>query len=564
MKSILKSLMSVAAAALALTSCSTDAAEEVILKGERKPLKVNATIDRTRTSLAADHVNLEWSEGDTIKLYIGESATENDVITHKIGGEITAAYNEGDKVFACYTSYKHDYNSKDVTAVNIEIPKEQKQTEANVFAGQNLPMVAQGTIKDGKVDLTFKPVGCVLVFNVYGPAGDEKIQSIKFETSVGCCGYSNCDLTAETLVYEPYKNNTLAAVTLATSVATGTSKPTDTKKGENQIYLVVAPVNYPAGSKFIVTTDAGKTFTFVTSNDIDCSQNTARVVNLNLANAAEMQPAIEVPTISQLSSDKADGLVIENIVFKNIATAGVDPADIVGVYSDPDLATPLENSWLTITANGELFASGKLYYNVAANDTAEDRTAYIGIKCAGVQAVIAITQVAKGASTDKYYVKVTSNLEDWTGEYLIVYEDGAKALNGGLTDIDVADNVISIEITQQGVLSNETTNASLVKISKLESSTDEYKYIMQASSSYYLYSSNNKKNTLDSSTTYSNATKNPNSISVNGGSVTIQSKTTSKVLRFNAGTNSGNRFRYYKSTSTDTNLKSIQLYKLQE
>ncbi len=393
MKSILNSLMSVAAAALALTSCSTDATEDVTLKGERKPLEVNATIDRTRTSMAANHDDLEWSEGDEIKIYIGKSATENDVILHKIGDKITAAYKEGDQVFACYTSYEHDYNSKDVTAANIEIPKKQIQTEANVFAGQNLPMVAQGTIANGKVDLLFKPAGCVLVFNVYGPAGDEKIQSIQFETSVGCCGYSNCNLTVDPFVYQAYGQNTLATVTLDTPAPIDAEMPTDTKVGKNQVYLVVAPVNYPAGSKFIVTTDAGNTYTFETKNGIDCSQHTARVVNLNLANAPEMQPAIEVPTVPQQSADGAE-LVIKDIVFKNIDINVDQPS--IKAYSDAELTEELASSWITFS--NPVIEAGVLKCNIAANPDEAERTAYIGIKCAGVQAAIAVTQVAQGST----------------------------------------------------------------------------------------------------------------------------------------------------------------------
>lgn len=552
MKSMLKSLMSVAAAALALTSCSTDATEEVLLKSEPRTLEVNASIDQTRTAMAANHIDLEWSEGDEIYLYIGADTTKADVIKHTIGDKITnVTYNEGDMVYANY-SLNNSY-SNGAKAAEINIKNAQNQTEANVFAGENLPMVATGIIKDGKVDLTFKPVGCVLVFNVYGPAENEKIKSIKFETSVGCCGYDYCDLTAETLVYEPYKNNTSAAVTLGTPAAIGSSKPNDTQIGENQVYLVVAPVNYPAGSKFVVTTDAGETYTFETSSAIDCTTKTARVVNLNLAKAPEMKPAIEVPAVPQQESAAGD-LQIEGIVFKHFAASEVEKAE-AGVYSDAELTQPLDNdAWLTIS-NDAILASGSLNCRLAANETAEDRTAYIGIKCGGVQVAIAITQVAQGGSTDKYYVKVTEDLGDWTGEYLIVYEgeNETLALNGSLTK-DAANNNIKVEVTAQGILSNDTTNAALVKISKKEGSADEY--MLQAASNFYIYSSNNSKNTLDYNMDVSKAASNLISINADG-SANIKSCVTNKVLRFNSAKDQM-RFRYYKSGQ-----QPVQLYKLQ-
>ncbi len=558
MKSMLKSLMSVAAAALALTSCSTDATEEVILKGERRTLEVNASIEQTRTSLAADHIDLEWSENDEILLYIGETAAKADAkkIKPKAGGTITGVtYNEGDMVYANYSLDNEQY-SEGVKMAEIKIDHKQEQSEANVFAGENLPMVAKGIIDNGKVNLTFKPVGCVLVFNVYNQSETLNIKSIAFETSVGCCGYDNCDLTAETLVYEPYKDNTSAKVTLATSAATGISKPTNTQKGENQIYLVVAPVNYPAGSKFIVTTDAGETFTFETKNGIDCSQSTARVVNLNLANAPEMQPSIEVPTVPQQLSEGGD-LTIEGIVFKHIAAEELNNVE-VGVYNDEALTQPLDptTGWLTIEGNSTtIVESRSVVCHIAANDGAE-RTAYIGFKYGEtVKAAIAITQVAKGASADKYFVKVTSNLEDWTGDYLIVYEDEtqARALNGSLSKIDAANNYKEVTITEQGILSDDTTNALLVKISKIDGG-----YILQAAHGQYLYSSSNA-NQLKESTDYTTVAKAPNSISIDSGSAKIESK--GSVLRFNSSSNQM-RFRYFKST-TYTNQKAVQLYKLQ-
>ncbi len=559
MKSMLKSLMSVAAAALALTSCSNDATEDVMPNGGLKTLEVNATIDQTRTVMAANHVDLEWSDNDEILLYIGETAAKADAkkINPKTGGTITGVtYENGNTVYANY-SLDNEKFSDGVTKAEIKIDANQMQSAANVFAGENLPMVAKGVIADGKVNLKFQPVGCVLVFNVYGPAGNEKIKSIKFETTVGCYGYQNCDLTAAELGYAAYDKGTSATVTLDTPAPIDAAKPADTKVAKNQVYLVVAPVNYPAGSKFIVTTAAGNTYTFETKNGIDCSQNTARVVNLNLEKAPEFKAEIIAPTVPEQSSDANDNVLIEGITFKNIATAGLDPANVVGVYSDEAL-TKQDVTWLTINDNkADLFTNGKLYCSIAANGSTEPRTAYIGIKCGDVQAAIAITQVAKGVSADKYFVKVTETTApaDWTGDYLIVYEgtDGAKALNGSLNKIDAINDYIEVTITEQGILSNDTTNASLVKISKIDGG-----YILQAAHGQYIYSPSNV-NQLKESTDYTTAAGAPNSISIDGGSAKIESK--GSVLRFNSASNQM-RFRYYKSSSY-TNQKAIQLYKLQ-
>ncbi len=562
MKSMLKSLISVAAAALALTSCSNDAAEEVINKGEFKTLEVNASIDLTRTVMAADHLNLMWSDNDEIYLYIGETAVIADVkkIKPKTGGKITGVtYQEGDNVYANY-SLGNSF-SKGVKEAEIKIDAKQTQSEANVFAGENLPMTARGTIKDGSVDLKFQPFGCVLVFNVYGSAynTNEKIKSIKFETSVGCCGYQLCDLTLEKLNYAAYESSTSVTVTLTTPATIGAAKPNDTKIGENQVYMVVAPVNYGDATITVNTTidseNIYNTYTFKTANGIDCSTNTARVVNLNLAKAV-VEPVIEVPTVGQQSSDGSD-LPINDIVFKNFTASELGNAE-AGVYSDAELTQPLTDSWLMINSSVELVSGGKLICQVAANESTESRTAYIGIKCASVQAAIAVTQVAKGASTDKYFVKVTEAPADWTGEYLIVYEgaDGANALDGSLSKIDVVNDYISVTITEQGILSNEITNASLVKILKIDGGG----YILQAPVyGQYIYSSSDS-NQLKETTTYNTAAKHPNSISIDSGSARIESH--GSVLRFNSASKQM-RFRYYQSTTYDRQ-QPVQLYKLQK
>ncbi len=406
MKSMLKSLMSVAAAALALTSCSNDATEEVILNGGSKTLEVNATIDQTRTVMAADHVNLEWAADDQIHLYIGADATVANDIDPVTGGKITGVtYNENDKVYAYYSLPDDTKSSTGATNALINIIDIQTQSAASVFAGENLPMVASSSIVNGKVNLVFKPVGCVLVFNVYGQGmtADEKIQSIKFETTVGCYGYDFCDLTAENLGYTAYSSGKSATVKLTEPAAIAAAKPTDTKIGENQVYLVVAPVNYPAGSKFTVTTDANNAYTFTTTTALDCSAKTARVVNLNLAKSDQLKSAIKVSTTSYEVSPDAGDNVVEGIEFVNIATDGLTVKDAVSVYSDAGLTQPGAD-WLTIRDNNtELFTSGKLHYTLAANETTTPRTAYIVIDCGGVESpAIAITQLAKGSTVVEY------------------------------------------------------------------------------------------------------------------------------------------------------------------
>jgi hypothetical protein len=146
------------------------------------------------------------------------------------------------------------------------------------------------------------------------------------------------------------------------------------------------------------------------------------------------------------------------------------------------------------------------------------------------------------------YEKVTENLNDWSGEYLIVYEDGNVAFDGSRETLDAAQNTIAVTIANNTIGANATTNASMFTIAAIS----EDVYSIQSASGYYIGRTNDA-NGLDSST----ETVYANSISYDNGVNIISSG--GAYLRYNS--NSGQeRFRYFKS-STYSSQKAIQLYK---
>ncbi|MBE6819054.1 MAG: hypothetical protein E7517_07875, partial [Ruminococcaceae bacterium] len=156
--------------------------------------------------------------------------------------------------------------------------------------------------------------------------------------------------------------------------------------------------------------------------------------------------------------------------------------------------------------------------------------------------VIPFTASASTAS----YVKVTENLSDWSGDYLIVCEDTNKAFNGATSEVDSKDyNKIDVTISNGAIEVNETTDVAKVTIEK---DGDDY-YILTANGDYIGgKSGQNKVIKSDSGIA--------NSITYSDGDVTIISD--GCYLRYNK--NSGaNMFRYYKSDSQTP----IQLYKLE-
>ena len=146
------------------------------------------------------------------------------------------------------------------------------------------------------------------------------------------------------------------------------------------------------------------------------------------------------------------------------------------------------------------------------------------------------------------YKKVTSAPSDWSGDYLIVYEAGNVAFDGGLSTIDAASNIITVEISNNEIVANATTNAAKFTI--------DSNGIIRSASGYSIGQTTNA-NGLKAST----STNYTNTITFNNdGSANIVSG--GAYLRYNSATDQ-KRFRYYKSSSY-AGQKAIALYKYTE
>ena len=190
--------------------------------------------------------------------------------------------------------------------------------------------------------------------------------------------------------------------------------------------------------------------------------------------------------------------------------------------------------------------------NVTLNPNSDEveKTATVTLSAEGVDPVtLTINQRAKPAAGTKYYVKVTEEPADWSGQYLIVYEDASYAFDGSLSKLDAVNDYKKVTIDGAMIESTSETDAISFTISSIDGG-----YAIQSRSGYYIYNSSND-NALKTSTGETGV----NTISLEDGSCKIVSS--SSVLRFNANSNQM-RFRYYKSASY-TNQKPIQLYKLQ-
>ena len=162
------------------------------------------------------------------------------------------------------------------------------------------------------------------------------------------------------------------------------------------------------------------------------------------------------------------------------------------------------------------------------------------------ECIVTVTS-SGGIVSGDYYAKVTSNNDLTSGQYLIVYEDGNLAFDGGRSSLDAVGNTISVPIDNNRIEISSNTEAA-------EFTIDISAGTVKSKSGYYIGQTSDANGLQSSlSTVYTNT------ISYGSGSIDIKSSGNA-YLRYNTGTNNGTRFRYYKSASY-TNQQPIQLYK---
>ena len=145
------------------------------------------------------------------------------------------------------------------------------------------------------------------------------------------------------------------------------------------------------------------------------------------------------------------------------------------------------------------------------------------------------------------YVKVTSNDQLTSGIYLIVYEGGSLAFDGGLQTLDAVGNSIEVEIADNVIPASEEVDAAAFTY-------DAVAGTLKSVSGYYIGITSDANGLSASSTT---AYTNTLSINEAGNADIVSSG--GAYLRYNSASNQ-TRFRYYKSSSY-TGQKAIQLYK---
>ena len=139
--------------------------------------------------------------------------------------------------------------------------------------------------------------------------------------------------------------------------------------------------------------------------------------------------------------------------------------------------------------------------------------------------------------------KVTEAQEDWSGQYLIVYEKGSLIMDGSLSALDKEGNKVDVTITDGKIVGDYAKYA--FTIAPMTGG-----WAVQSASGKYISGKSGKNKIITGST------PELNTITFADGNVKIASNNT--TLQYNAAATNGTRFRYYKSE----NQQPVALYKL--
>lgn len=207
--------------------------------------------------------------------------------------------------------------------------------------------------------------------------------------------------------------------------------------------------------------------------------------------------------------------------------------------------TPQDAEYTTtyeVTGNSKVTVDNAGLLSVAADATTADATVKVTV-AEGVSATttIKVNEPAKG------FVKVASNDDLTSGDYLIVCEEYDVAFNGGLEKLDDVGNVLSVTIKDNVIESSTELEGAIFTY-------DASAKTLKSKSGYYIDWKSSSKNGLTVSTTASSI----NGITISTEGNALIESTSGNLLKFNYSKDQ-NRFRFYKETAGST--AGVQLYK---
>lgn len=242
-------------------------------------------------------------------------------------------------------------------------------------------------------------------------------------------------------------------------------------------------------------------------------------------------------------SAESDCVVQINFAAKTAVSVNFSGANVAGQtgYAGDAMALPVAEApegyqflgWMTAPLSGNTTEKPAFYTN--SFTPTGNTTLY---------ALYSYVEASSGSGTGDY-VKVTESREDWSGEYLIVYEAAGRVLDGSRSTLEAVSNYKNVTI-RNNTISAEEADAYRFLIAPYENG-----YSIQSAGGKYI-SGTAAQNKLNEGTS-----PQVNSIAIDAkGNADIVSNTSH--LRYNT-TSGQDRFRYFKAT-TYSNQQAIALY----
>lgn len=322
-------------------------------------------------------------------------------------------------------------------------------------------------------------------------------------------------VTPETLSLN-LSGTTTGQLTATVSVSGGAAQTVNWSSSNTNVATV--------SSSGLVTAKAVGTTTITAKSTVDTTKSDTCTVTVSNT----VTPSISV-------SASASSIAVNGTSKLTATTTNVTSPTITwSVTSGSSYVTLSSTSGSSITVTGKAAGSATIKASITVSGTTYSDSKSITVTSSG------------GGGDEEVFEKATSISE---GEYLIVYETGGVAFNGGLSSLDAVSNTISVTISNNEIEATSATKAATFTFAPSSTS-----YTIKSKSGYYIGATGDSNGlNVSTSTKYTNTitfTDDDANIVGSGGA----------YLRYNSSSDQA-RFRYYKSSSY-TNQKAIQLYKL--
>ena len=390
---------------------------------------------------------------------------------------------------------------------------------------------------------------------IASPSGNE----FKYSTSGGTCsvdsdGHLICNsryLVANGTYYRFYGSISSYIPFYVYKMGASVSKTV------SSITVKTAPTktSYTAGENFA---PAGLvlrvTYTDSTTDDITYSSSNASSFTFNPSTSTALTVSNTSVTITYGGKSCTQAITVSAATTPTVNSVTVSPStlslslngtttgtltatvSVSGGAAQTVTWTTSNSSVATVSSSGVVTAKGVGTATITATSTVDSNKSG--------SCTVSVSSGSTSSGTE--YEKVTTNANLTSGQYLIVYETGNLAFNGGLTNLDAVNNTISVTISNSKIAKTSETTAA-------EFTVDMSAGTIKGASNKYI------GNASDTNSLTSSDTALTNTIALDGTDVDVKAAGNAH-LRYNKDTSQA-RFRYYKSTSY-TNQEAIQFYKL--